>query len=307
MKLQILIILLFLPVANAAVFSVGVSPNTVVVNDISPGETSIVKFSIFSVSDEPLLVYLSAENGNFDFFNKGYAEHKSEFSEESASPWVEFLNNPVEINPEERKAGRGWVDINLLLHVPENAEPGYHVVQISPMPTVFGQTPGQVGTALVTIAQVSILFNVKGGARREGLILDTTADGYSKYGFHLKTFFQNTGTLTLHARAANKIYDTNDTFLGEFISGSDYVKPGNTFAYDTPVQVPFPDGAYKVESKVTFTTGEADKNSTINVYAPITGVAVAAPQGEFPWLLVLLVVIIIIIIIAARWLLEKRR
>jgi len=306
MKFRIFIILPLLAfVSYAAIYSVGVSPGTITLGDVSPGETKIVKFSIFSVSDETLLVYLGSQSGDFDFFNRGYREYMPQFSEEPTSTWIEFISNPVEIDPTVSKAGRGWTDVNVLLQVPEDAEPGYHVIDIMPTPTVFGQGTAPVGTSIVAVARVSIIFNVIGDAKRSGTILDTTAYGYGGAGFHTKTFFQNTGTTTVYARTFSKVYDSNGTFLGEFASAREYVKPATTTAFDTPIEGAFPEGSYDVDSKVLFTTGDTEKTSTVRLYAPITGAAVKA-QEEFPWLVVLIVLIVIIIIIAVRWFSAKR-
>lgn len=306
MKFRILILLLlFLPFANAADFSVGVSPNIVFLGDVSPGDQKIVKFGIFSVSTDPLLVYLSSQNGDFDFFAKGYKEYMPAFSEQQTTSWIEFLSNPVEINPEERKVGRGWTDINLLLNVPKDAEPGFHVVYITPYPTVYGQVNAPVGTTIVSVVRVSIIFYVKGDAKRDGIILDTTAAGYSEHGFTAKTFFQNTGSETIQAYAKNKVYDQNGSLIGEFESSKSYVKPEETFMFETPVYAQLPEGEYSVDSKVLFTTGDATKTGMVTLFVPAATEQQVQPKTGLPWTTVLIIIVLIVIIV--WWLRAKRR
>ncbi len=301
----VLLLLLLLPVANAAEFSIGVSPDVVEIGELEPGEQKLVKFSIFTVSDEPLLVYLESESGSMDFFNKGYKEHMTEFSEEHILPWVEFINNPVEILTDgDRPAGRSWTDINLLLNVPEDAEPGYHVVYVNPKPTLFGAGPdAPVGATIVSLAKVSLLFSVKGDTSREGIILDTTAHGYSHRGFQIKTYFQNTGTTTLYSRAVNKIYDENETFKGEFSSPKEYVAPGEVTMFQTPVYGSLDEGEYRLDTVVSYTTGDAQKSAIITLVKPaltVQGEAVGEPLDITTILIVILIIVVIIIII--RWL-----
>jgi hypothetical protein len=301
--LLLLFVLVFSGVVHAVEFSIGVSPNVVDVGEIQPGEQKLVKFSIFTVSDEPLLVYLESENGNMDFFNIGYKDRMPQFSEENILPWVEFLSNPVEILIHGDGAGRSWTDINLVISVPEDAEPGYHVFYVQPKPTVYGEGPGApIGATIVSVAKVSVIFKVAGDSKRDGIILDTTSHGYSDRGFTIKTYFQNTGTTTLYSRAVNKIYDGNN-FVGEFSSSREYVSPGEVMVFQTPVYTYLDEGEYNIVSTVTYTTGDAQQETTINLLKPIITAKAAEERNPLDITLILIVIIaIVVIIVAIRWL-----
>jgi hypothetical protein len=304
LKLFVVFILFLLPVAYCAEFSVGVSPNTVEVGDAEPGEQKIVKFSIFTVSEEPLLIYLEKESGSFDFFGRGFTEFMPQFSEERIDPWIDFLNNPVEIDTSgNRTADRSWKDVSMLLNIPKNAEPGYHVFNVIPRPTIYGEPNAPIGTTIVTISKISIIFRVKGNAERSGMILDTTAHSYTGNDMLLKTFFQNTGSVTIYTRAKNTVYDENGTLVGEFLSPRDYVKPHTTYTFETPVRQKISEGAYRVVTTVDFTTDSATKDSSIQL---VKTTVAAAPPADDLMPIAILIISIVIIIIAVWWFRAKR-
>jgi len=302
LRKAVLLILILVGTSHAAQFSVGVSPPVVEIGDVSPGEQKLVTFSIFTVSDESLLIYFKVEDGTLDFFSRGYGNFLYNFSEEPTSSWIELLKDPVEIDATgERVADRSWTDVTVLLKVPENAEPGYHVVALRPIPTTFGAVPG-TGANVVTVTSVSILFNVEGPAKRGGTILDTTSSGHTN-GLNIKTFFQNTGTTTISARSTNRVYDKNNALIGEFYSPRAYVKPGNIAALETPTSA-MEEGEYTLNSIVTFTTGDSQKNSTVYVAEAPQEVGAAEEDNT---LLIIFATIIIIALLAAvyRWLRER--
>lgn len=286
-----LLLLIILPV-YAASFQVGVSPAIVDAGNVAPGEQKIVKFSIFTVSDEPLLVFFDVESGNMDFFNDDRKYLRPSFSEEPTASWLEPIKNPVEIDTTTKNLGRSWTEVNMLLDVPETAEPGYHIIQVRPRPSVFGKVGGSVGTNLVAVTSVSVVFNVEGEAKREGIILDTKLAGITKSGFKLETPFKNTGTVTLYSYATNKVYDKDGTVLGEFHSSREYVKPGDIQKFNTPVTGLFTAGEYDIDSIVSFTTDDAEQRTTILLQEP----PISQQAEEYPSLLIIFAVIIIILI-----------
>ncbi|MCX6815495.1 MAG: hypothetical protein NT120_01415 [Candidatus Aenigmarchaeota archaeon] len=302
----LLLLLVFSTCASAVEFSVGVSPPVVDVGEVDQGEQKIVKFSIFTVSDENLLVYLDVESGNMDFFAKGYKDLMANFSEEPTMRWVQFINNPVEIDTKSSKtAGRAWKDVTFILNIPRDAEPGYHVIKINPQPTVYGNLGAPVGTSIVATTSVSILFNVKGDAKRDGIILDSTAAGYANNPFTIKTFFRNTGTTTLYGRSTTKVYDINGNNVNEYYSAKMYVNPNTVATFETPVNDNLKEGDYNIVSSVAFTTGTAEKNATIHLYKQEAG---AAPQQQPNNTLIIIfaIIIIIVLIVAYRWFSERR-
>jgi len=288
--------------ARAADFSVGVSPPVVEVGDVQQGDQKIIKFSIFTVSTDPLLVYFDVQSGTMDFFNRGYSQYMSNFSEEPTDKWVDLVQNPVEIDTTQAKiVGRSWKDITVILNVPKDAEPGYHVVQLLPKPTVYGKDNAPVGTNIVAVTQVSLIFNVVGNPQRQGVILDAIGSNFNDRGFTLKTPFKNTGTDTLYTRVTSTILDKNGTAVGTFDSSREYVQPGAVTQFETPVIAQLSAGEYSVHSVAHFTTGDAVNDAMIKLQQ-----AVAAqqeqPQGEIPWILIIGALAVVFIFFAVyRW------
>jgi hypothetical protein len=285
--------------------NVGVSPGILDLGELERGTTNLVKFYVITVSEEPLLVYLEPEEGRLEFFNNHYNNLIFNYSEENVAKWVKFLSNPVELKPQNEtlktsyEAIKGWREVNFLLEVPKDAEPGYHLIKIKPVPSAPSGIAGRVGARVVTITSINIFFKVPGDAKREGIILDTVPESYTPNELGIDTYFQNTGTTTITAKAIQKIYDKDSNFITEISSAEEFVKPKEvkTLKGFLPVTgISF--GDYNVFTTVSYTTDSAYKNSTISITPEIL---VAKPKAEeFP-LWIFIVIIIIFAIIIYRW------
>ena len=282
-------------------FNVGVSPSLINLGNLERGTTNIVKFYVVTESDKPLLVSLESENGRLEFFDISYKNLIYNYSEEGTSSWVKFLSNPVELKPQNStyETIKGWREVNFLLEIPKNAEPGYHVVRIRPSPSVPTGTGGGVGSRLVAITSINIIFNIPGDAKRDGLILDTVAGNFLSNNLDIDTYFQNTGTTTITAKATQKIYDKDGNFITEIESTKEYVKPKEVRVLISSLPLNgISLGDYQVFNTVSYTTDSAYKNSTISITPELL---VAKPKAEeFPvWIFI--VIIIIIALIIYRW------
>lgn len=299
-------VLLLSPISFAAIeFSVGVSPPILDLGEIERGSTKIVKFYLVTPSTEPLLVYLEPEKGNLDFFIRDrYKDLVYNYSEEDVIYWAEFLNNPIELKPGNEtlktRAGeiRGWREVGFLLNIPKDAEPGYHILKIKPYPSVPSEVIGQAGARVIAITSVTVLFNVPGDAKREGIILDVTPGNYIGNRLEINTYFQNVGTTTISAKASQNIYK-NGKSIANLTSSLEFIKPREVKALKTflPTEgISF--GDYDVFTTVDYTTGSASKTSTLTISPP--PVAVVTPV-VFPWWIIILIVIVAIAIYIHRW------
>jgi len=286
-------------------FFVGVSPSIVNLGELERGTTNLVKFYIVTVSEDPLLIYLEPEEGTIDFFNNHYGNFIFNYSEESSIKWIKLLSNPVEIRPQNEtiktnyEAIKGWREVNFLLEVPKDAEPGYHLIKVNPNPSATPTGEGRVGTRVIAMISVSILFKVPGDAIRDGIILDTVPGGYRNDDLAIDTYFQNKGTTTITATATQKVYDNDGNFITEIQSAREILKPKEVKTLKS--FLPAKDlslGDYNVFTFVSYTTGTAYKNSTV----PITAAALMArPEAEeFPtWIFIVFIILIAIVIY--RW------
>lgn len=303
MKLYFIIISLLMASVSLAAISVGVSPPIVELGKLEPGESKVVSFDFITSSEETLLVYMAAEKGKMDFFKSRpqYTYMLQNYSEENVDSWIKLINNPIELKkPEDSGTNiRGRREVKFLLNIPEDAEPGYHLMNIIPTPTFSSETVGAAGAVMVSIVPVTILFEIEGEARREGIILDTVYSGYDGSRLRIDTYFQNTGTDTMTVRAFQELYDKEGNFIASSPSQKALLEPDEVTALNTQLStgtIPYDD--YIISTKVDYTTGSAYRNSTITLYGlPAAPMAVAEPFPLFTVGLIIAFIIIIILII----------
>jgi hypothetical protein len=305
----VLTLLFFCGKSLAAEFVVGVSPPIVDLGEIGRGESKIVKFYIVTPSTEPLIVNLEREQGSLDFFSRdAYKPFLYNYSEEVLTSWAEFLVNPVELKPTNESlktaAGevRGWREVSFILNVPNNAEPGYHLLRIKPLPAVPSEVLGQAGARVVAVTGVNVLFKIPGDAKRDGIILDVVPGSYIGNRLEINTYFKNTGTVTVSARASHEIV-ANNTSIANITSSTELVKPGELKVLKAYLDV-YKDMPQEIEARTTvsYTTGSDSKVFKLSL-PPIAApyVAVARPQ-VFPWwLIIALIVIVVGSILVYKW------
>jgi len=286
-------------------FNVGVSPSLINLGDVEMDSTELVNFYIITPSEEDLLVKLEPFRANLDFFKN--PQHQlliTNFSEEDVTSWVKILENPVllEINNEPLGGSSGTIkgsrEISFLLEIPKDAEPGLHLVNINPIPTTPSGGADAVGTRVVAITSENILFNVVGEALRDGKILDVELGKYIGNRLEIKTYFKNTGTVTITARADQKIYK-DSVVLKEFSSSVEEIKPEEIKTIKSYINVENLDyGEYQIKTLVDFTTGNTSLSSSVVLIGPVS-----VPEEEtlIPiWLIVLILILLILIIIYRR-------
>jgi len=304
---SIFLIILLSSISYAAIeFSVGVSPPVVDLGEVEKGSSKIVKLFLVTPSTEPLLIYLEKERGNLDFFGRDqYRNLTFNYSEQDTVSWAEFLKNPIELTPANEtlktKAGeiKGWREVDFLLNVPKDAEPGYHITRINPLPTIPSEAIGQTGARVVAITSVTVLFKVPGDSIREGIILDVNPGDYVGDRLEINTHFQNTGTTTISARAYQNVYRNGES-IENISSPTEYIKPGEikilkSYLSRDKISV----GNYNVFTTVDYTTDYITKNSTMSITSRLP--TVTKPTEEFPYWIIILIVIIIIAIFIYRW------
>ena len=284
------------------VFSFGISPGLIDLGELERGSNKIVKFYIITSPDESILLKLDAEEGNIDLFESGPFNHLfSEYSEQPVSSRVKFITNPVEIKPGEELKTIGGIlknvkEVNFILNIPDDAEPGYHLLSIRPSPTVpTGQGP--VGVNIVAVIPLTVIFRVPGKAVREGRILDIVSGGLSGNRLVLNIYFQNKGTVTISSRANDiKFYDNSSKLIFSSISNLDRLKPNEVKALKAYIYVSDLDfGTYNVSTNVNFLTGYVSKVSMVTFEKASIVEPTISKKEEFPYFVILIILIIIII------------
>ena len=293
-------IFLHLSLAQGGI-SVGVSPPMLDLGEIEKGSAKVGSFDILTSSKVSLLVHLNPENGNIDFFDLRYKDRIFNYSEQDVASWIGFFANPVELKISEDLEGvvtpiRGSKEISFILDVPNNAEPGYHIINIKPIPTVPPGAGGQAGTQIVPITTVTVMFKVPGIALRKGIILDSTVGDFDGHNLIISNYFQNIGTDTITARAYQEIYDKDGNLVTESFSSKALVRPKETTILKTLLPVTgLYLGDYSVFTNVTYITGSVSKNSTITLYEIPTEMEKIEYMPIWPIIIAIIIVISIII------------
>ena len=280
--------------------SVGVSPAIINLGEVKEGSTKLVNFFIITPSEETLLVKLEAERVNLDAIENKIINN---MSEEDITSWVKVINNPVELKPANNTLKtiggtiKGWREVSFLMEIPKNAEPGYHLVNIKPIPVESPGTTSPVGGRVVAITSVRVMLDVIGEVIRRGVILDTETGSYSSKKIEINTYFQNTGTTTISASGFQKFYNKSGDLIKSIYLGRKYVKPKQIeiFKEFLPLEE-FPLGEYDVYTVFDYISGKAEKSSIITVTIPPTALAV---KGEEEIIIPLLLIIILIIIVVS--------
>lgn len=253
--------LLFFSTVEAQKYTIGVSPSFIDLGTLQRGESKIVKFYVVSPSNEEILVSMKEEPGNPDFLIPKYSDRLANFSEEDASKWIVYFSNPIVLKPQETpletQVGkiRTWREVSLMIKVPLNAEPGYHLVSVEPRPQVSQQPGGQIGIGLISLAKVNIFFKIDGTAVRDGEIVEILTEGNK-----VKVYFKNKGTVTMRVRSYGQIFFENSSI--SFSTSSIDLKPnelGELIGYiDQPIK-----GEYEGRVVVDFLSGEKEKTTTL--------------------------------------------
>ncbi len=286
--------------------SVGVSPVRINLGELKGGSTKLVSFYVISPSEKTLLVKLEPERSNLDSIGKNLITN---LSEEDISSWIKIINNPVELRPTNetlKTTGgliRGQREISFLVEIPNNSEPGYHAIDIKPVPLESPEATAPVGGRVVAIVSVKVLFDIIGNALRRGIILDTETGKYVGDKLEINNYFQNTGTVTISASGTQKIYDKEGNLKEVLFLSKQYLKPKEIKVFRgllPTTGLSLED--YNVYTVIDYTTGKAEKSSTITLTAPPpTALAAKAEEEIFiPLLIIIIIVIFVISVIIYR-------
>ena len=289
-------------------FRVGVSPSFLDVGVIPAGESKTVVFNIITPSEDPLLITMEVDGRNADLFGGSqFIDLMDEYSEQDVGNWVNFVDNPVELSIQGESIStqeggiRGWRPVNVIIDVPEDAEPGYHTAVIKPIPSTPDEELGQTGAKIVALTSFTILFQVPGEAVRNGNILDITRIPDTGARIGIDTHFQNTGTVTISARAFQDV-ENNGTYVKEIRSASEFIKPGETVklkSFLSPSESQ--PGVYKIDTRVNYITGDMTGVGNFQVTEETISQPVIQPvEGDgIPLETILLIAVIIVIIVVA--------
>ncbi len=309
----LIVLLLFCNSVNSKNIAIGVSPSILSLGTLERGSDELVKFYVVTPYDDTILVYLDKGRGTFDFFgSKKYESMILNYSEEDVTSWIKILNNPVELKKSSEEfeflnpGVKGHRDVNIILNIPENAEPGYHLAEVIPSPVAAEEVKGAIGTQMVAVSPVIIFFNIQGNAVRDGKILDIdVSKKVINDNYEVNVYFLNSGTVTISARATKiLIKDKDGNVVTSLASGVDEIKPGQIKALKSYISTQSINyGTYDVFAEITYGTGSSGLNSVITLEPPskekITA-EIEKPKYLVKWWMIVLLIVILLLIY--RWL-----
>lgn len=291
--------------------ALGMAPGVRDMGDVVRGQDIPVEFYLTSNTDKPLVVSLTYIQVHMDMYRTEkrtyYTFIPSESSEEDISTWITFPQNPILVSPGNQKVVHlpdGKVakfnqKVTAILHVPKDAEPGYHAGAINLNPIIHQE--GSAGTSISTIGitRFVFVFKIPGPAYREGTIIDFVAERNAKDKVRVDVLFKNTGTTTISASPEKiTIFDNYGVVKDNIAAGQiKRIAPGKTdiisgYWYDSEG---IDSGNYRAEATVNYITGSATKESTIHIPAQITipDIPDVATKNEIPWWFILIIMALI--------------
>ncbi len=279
--------------------SIGSAPGVYDLGLVDPGDEIVFRYYLITNSNSDILVnagYIAAHRSMyFNEKKRPYVFIPSQASEESIAGWVEAVKSPVVVSPAIKKTiylpgggvvrANGYVDIRL--QVPDDAEPGFHAGAVNLNP-LFSGTGRGTGVSTMAVTRPVFVFQVSGEAVRKGEITNIIADRTGEKRARINVVFKNTGAETMSVKLSYlKIFDKVGNVIANLDSALTYSRPGEVkvLPIDWTDERVKP-GVYRVEAKVSYTTGYATHVQDVEIPDKITIIPskgkAKKPAGKFP-------------------------
>ena len=233
-------------VITQAVFglTIGTAPGHINFGTLYKGQKVRSSIYLLTRSTNKFLVSASTTKPHYGIFMSGSKDSfiPKEASEEASEDWVNFPENPILISPDKpdikiQLSSGGTVsadaNVDFVLNVPNDAEPGYHAGAISLNPDSQG---GEGGTRVQTLGLTRFYFwfRVDGEAKRKGKIMDILAQRTGETEARIDVLFQNTGSTTMITELENiKIFDEENNPVASIPGSTARVSPQNSKIFST--------------------------------------------------------------------------
>jgi hypothetical protein len=313
LAVSFLIFTFFLANSSAFALSIGTAPGVLNIGEIEPGKNFKVDFYLLTNSDRDVLVSLNYIKAHKSLLQQNHTGRwtliPANTSEEDTTDWIEFVENPIMVSPYETIVvsfpGGMTIKANkrasMIIHVPEDVEPGYHMFSINPNPLIgAGGRGGTITT--IGLTRTLAVFRIPGKAVRNGAIEGLAAGRASTGAAKIDVLFRNTGTVTIEATAKPvKVYDEFGEYVKSINSPAIAVPPGEvavlTSIWDDNRDMEQKN--HRVEATVEYTTGRVTTEAMVAVppYKVAETPMVIIPEKELPWWLLILLVGLLMIYI----------
>lgn len=260
---------LVLFVALGTGFNFGVTPAKAEEGVKNPGDRFFASFFVITEEDEEMAVTIRTEDGGIGEFQQLREEDVENFSEQRCEDCVDFLKagGPLEEHEQGGSVER-LKAVEFFVNVPDDIEPGYHMLNVLPRPQRGG---GGGGVGVLSSASFPVIFRVPGAAIRSGRILGTHAGKNVDGRQSIVSTFYNDGTVTVTAESKITVADGNGNRT--LYAGADRIAPGEAHDFSASVDlntVQLQNDTFDVYTTVDYRTGTAAYNTALEPRAPVT-------------------------------------
>jgi len=294
--------------------SVGTAPGLLNLGDVKPGERVVGMFYILTNAESDMLIQLSSTNPHLTLFMKNGADGfiPKNASEESVIDWVTFPENPVFISSKSPgivvrlpsgKTVSANADVEFILQVPKDAEPGYHVGAINLNPQISSTPSGGTSVSTIGITRFYFVFHViPEPAIRKGKVVNIFAEREMKNIARFDVVFQNIGTVTMTAKLKElKLFDKDNNIVTVLKGGDKKIPPKTTgilsvFWRSDKIEP----GLYTAKVVVDYSTGTISERYNLEIPKAIKATLPPKPS-KFPWWLVVLIVLFVLLLVYWKW------
>lgn len=291
------ILVLCVPLVAGAAFNFGISPSKEEAGLQEPGDRFFVSFFVVTDSEEEeATVEVDTADGTISEFASSRPEEATNFSEQRCIDCIDFMKGDGPLNDHSGGGNvKQWKAVEFFVNVPENAEPGYHMLKVQPQPR---RESGGGGVGVASTASFPVLFQVPGEAIRSGRIIGMHAGRNAGGQQQVAATFYNDGTVTMTVSGEITVetVDGNETVR----TGTRRVGPKRSVDLTATVDADLLERGepFMVYASVDYTTGEAAFRSSLTPSEPVTvqGATVKRPQQDDTSLLMYIAVSIMMLV-----------
>ncbi|MFB6208118.1 MAG: hypothetical protein ABEJ69_02110 [Candidatus Nanohaloarchaea archaeon] len=293
---------------------VGTAPGVQDLGKLEPGGTYEAYFYVLTDRSEPFLIKPSYTRPHTSILTEGkktrYDFNPKKASEEDISSWV-TIQDTYQVDPSNVQiiqldnggVARANQKVEFELTIPRNAEPGYHAGAINLNPKFSASASGTTSVQTVGVTQFVFVFYVDRDKPptepiRDLKILGVNSLRVSEDKVRVDFLMKNNGTVTTRVqRAKTMIYNQVGNKTGKIVVGGEYLAPGNTRIVQTYWKDQNIDpGTYRVEGQMSYITGSAYIDDTINVSEMVeiqSGPQTGDEGGKVPYWMVIMVLVLL--------------
>ncbi len=213
--------------AMGASFQFAVAPTHVDKGGQEPGTQFYGEFRVFA--SEETTIGINIERGSLETFRRFRPSSADRFSAATCTDCVELLKGEGTLEEQGETVTVGgsefsrWKDVRFLLDVPEDMEPGYHLVEITPAPDVSGS---RSSVSVVSASSFPVIFEVPGRAVRSGQVIGVRAEKARNDERKIVGTFHNNGTVSMEVKMRFDVESGNGTTVVG--TGKRLVPPGES-------------------------------------------------------------------------------